>query len=250
MAVALRDEVISHYELIGTRLDTAAGRRTLDTNSTLAADRGRLLLRILAEAGCGPVAGRRVLDLGAGFGALSVYFAHLGAEVVAVDPNEARLRLGISVARRYGLAVAAVSAHAHALPLPDAAFHIAVVNNSWCYIVDRHLRRTALAELHRVLMPGGWLVMRDPNRSTPLDPFTGLPLLAWLPPVLSRRAARALGRHRSDVRLTSPRGAVRQLRRAGFSEVHWRPAPGRRAGSRLARYHHVVARRRSAGPES
>lgn len=243
MARALRDEVIQHYELIGTRLDTPAGRRTLDTNSSLAADRARVLLRILAEAGCGPVTGHRVLDLGAGFGSLSVYFAHLGAEVVAVEPNEARLQLGVSVARRYGLAMSAVCAHADALPLPDAAFHIAVVNNALCYLVDRGARRAALAELLRVLLPGGWIVMRNPNRITPLDPFTRLPVVALLPPALSRRVARWLGHDRSDVRLTSPFGAVLELHRAGFAGARWRRAPGRRAGSMFARYHHVVARR-------
>ena len=242
MAAALRDQVIEHYERLGTRLDTVAGRRTLDTNSTLAADRGRLLLRLLAEAGGPPIAGRRVLDLGAGFGALSVYFAHLGADVVAVDPQETRLQVGVAVARRYGLPLSAISAHAHALPLPDAAFHVAVANNALCYVVDRKLRHAALAELLRVLMPGGWLVMRNPNRITPLDPFTGVPLLALLPPALSRRAARGLRCHRSDVRLTSPYGAVLELRRAGFAQASWRAAPGRRVGSRVAPYHHVVAR--------
>jgi 2-polyprenyl-3-methyl-5-hydroxy-6-metoxy-1,4-benzoquinol methylase len=136
MARALRDQVIDHYERTGVRLDTPAGRRTLDTNSTLAADRGRLLLRLLAESGGGTVAGKRVLDLGAGFGALSVYMAHLGAEVVAVDPQADRIQVGVAVARRHGLPVNAIAAKASRLPLPDAAFHVAVVNNAMCYVVD------------------------------------------------------------------------------------------------------------------
>jgi SAM-dependent methyltransferase len=243
IAASLRDEVIEHYERLGTRLDTSAGRRTLDTNSTLAADRGRVLLRLLAEQGAGPIAGRRVLDLGAGFGALSVYFAHLGAEVVAVDPHRERLEVGLAVARRYGLAVNAMTGSAEALPLPDAAFHVAVVNNALCYIVDRGARGDALSELLRVLLPGGWVVMRDPNRLTPVDPFTGIPLLGLLPPAGAQMVSRALRKHRSDVRLTSPIGATVELRRAGFEEARPRWAPGRLAGSAFARYHHVVARR-------
>jgi ubiquinone/menaquinone biosynthesis C-methylase UbiE len=245
MARALRDQVIDYYERTGARLDTPAGRRTLDTNSSLAADRGRLLLRVLAEAGAGPVAGRRVLDLGAGFGALSVYFAHLGAEVVAVDPHEDRMGVGIAVARRYGLAVNSVPAHGQVLPLPDGAFHVAVINNSLCYVVDRASRRAALAELARVLLPGAWVVVRDPNRLAILDPFTGAPLLAMLPPRLSQWAARGLRRHRSNVRLRTPPGLVHELRRAGFTQVRWRSVAGRRvsSSSRLAPYHHVVARR-------
>jgi SAM-dependent methyltransferase len=243
LAMALRDHVIEHYERAGLRLDTPAGRRTLDTNSSLAAARGRVLLRLLAEAGGGPIRGRRVLDLGAGFGALSVYFGHLGAEVVAVDPNEERLGIGVAVARRYGLALSSMAAHAEALPLPDATFHLVVANNSLCYIVDRDTRRAAMAELLRVLAPGGWLVMRNPNRLAPLDPFTQLPLLALLPPSFGRELTHRLGRHRSEVRLMTPQGAVRELRRAGFAQTSWRAAPGRRVGAMVASYHHVVARR-------
>jgi SAM-dependent methyltransferase len=243
IASALRDEVIEHYERIGKPLDTPVGRRTLDTNSTLAADRGRLLLRLLAEAGAGPITRRRVLDLGAGFGALSVYFAHLGADVISVDPHEERLEVAVAVARRYGLSVNVICAHADSLPLQDALFHVVVANNSLCYLVDQATRQDALAEVLRVLMPGGWLVIRDPNRITPLDPFTGLPLVGLLPPALAQAAARVLRRERSEVRLNSPGGYIHELLQAGFTDVRWRPAPGQRVRSRLARYQHLLARR-------
>jgi SAM-dependent methyltransferase len=243
IAQELRGEVIEYYEHRGERIDTPAGLVTLDTNSILAAGRGRLLLRLLAERGAGPVVGRRVLDLGAGFGALALYYAHLGAEVVAVDPNEERLQVAVAIASRRGLPVSAVTAHAQSLPLPDAGIDLVVANNSLCYIVEQPDRLLALREIHRVLRPGGWLVLRNPNRLHPRDQFTGLPLLSTLSPSLARRAASALGRHRSGVRLDSPGAAVRALRRAGFSQASWQPHPGHRRGARFAAYHHVTARR-------
>ena len=249
IAQELRDEIIEHYERRGERLDTAAGRRTLDTNSTLAARRGRLLLRLLAEQGAPPVAGRRLLDLGAGFGALSLYFAHLGAEVVAVDPNTARMEVAAAIAARRGLPVSAVSAHAELLPLPEDSVEVVVANNSLCYIVQPDAERLALAEILRVLRAGGWLVARSPNRLHPRDQFTGLPLLGLLPASLAGRTAAALGRHRSEVHLRSPGGMVRGLRSAGFTQVRFRAPPGGRRGfpagaaSRLSGYHHVIARR-------
>lgn len=244
----LRGQIIEHYERRNDRLDTPAGLLTLDTNSMLAAGRGRLLLRLLAERGAGPVAGRRVLDLGAGFGALALYYAHLGAEVIAVDPNEQRMQVALTIAKRRGLAVSAVAAHAQSLPLPDACIDLVVANNSLCYVVDEHAHRLALSEIHRVLRPGGWVVARNPNRLHPRDQFTGLPLLPLLPPSLARRITAALERHRSEVRLRSPGAAVRELRRAGFSQASWRAQPGRRYGARFARYHHVLARRSDSTP--
>jgi SAM-dependent methyltransferase len=187
LARDLRDHIIEHYERIGERIDTPAGLRTLDTNSTLAADRGRLLLRLLAEAGAGSIAGRRVLDLGAGFGALALYYAHLGAEVVAADPNEQRMQVAVTIAHKRGLDVSAAAAQAQDLPFADESFDVVLANNSLCYIVDPREYAAALREIRRVLRPGGWLVARDPNRLHPRDQFTGLPLLS-LSPVLARRA--------------------------------------------------------------
>jgi ubiquinone/menaquinone biosynthesis C-methylase UbiE len=243
LAHDLRDQIIEYYERTGKQLDTPAGHLTLDTNSVLAADRGRLLLRLLAEAGAGSIAGSRVLDLGAGFGALALYCANFGAEVLAVDPNLQRMQVALAIAQRRGLAVSALTAQAQSLPLPDESFDLVIANNSLCYIVDEHEHRLALSEIHRVLRPGGWLVMCNPNRLHPRDQLTRLPLLGLLPPVLAQRVAEILGRHRSPVRLHSPGGAVRELRRAGFAQAHWRPNPGHRHGARFAGHHHAVARR-------
>ncbi|HTD58911.1 MAG TPA: class I SAM-dependent methyltransferase [Solirubrobacteraceae bacterium] len=244
----LRDRIIEHYERRGERLDTPAGLLTLDTNSVLAADRGRLLLRLLAEEGAGSVEGRRVLDVGAGFGALALYYAHLGAEVVTVDPNEQRMSVAVEIAKRHGLALSAIAGHAQSLPFPDESFDLALANNSLCYIVDAREHRMALGEIGRILRPGGWFAMRNPNRLHPHDQFTGLPLLGLLPLPLARRVTRAMDLHRSEVRLRSPGGAVRELRRAGFSHVRWRPEPNRRLGARFAGYQHVTARGYASPP--
>jgi SAM-dependent methyltransferase len=248
LAHDLRDHIIEHYERRGESLDTPAGLMTLDTNSVLAAGRARLLLRLLAEQGAGSVTGRRVLDLGAGFGALALYCAHLGAEVVAVDPNEQRMQVALAIARRRDLPLRIVAAHAQSLPFPDASFDLVVANNSLCYIVERHTRGMALDEIRRVLRPGGWVIMRNPNRLHPRDQFTGLPLLPLLSSSLAERVTDALGRHRSNVHMRSPGGAVRELRRAGFSQARWLAQPDHGFSDRFAGYQHVIARRPDSAP--
>ncbi len=243
LAHDLRSGIIEHCERRGERLDTPAGLLTLDTNSVLAARRGRLLLRLLAERGMGSISGLRVLDVGAGFGALALYFAHLGAHVVAVNPNEQRMRVALSIAQRRGLDLRIAAARAQSLPFPDACFDLVVANNSLCYIADRDGHRAALSEMHRVLAAGGWVALRNPNRLHLRDQFTGLPLLGLLPAPLTRRVTHTLGRHRSEVRLLSPGGAARELRGVGFAYARWRPHPGQGPRDRFAGYHHVLARR-------
>ena len=130
------------------------------------------------------------------------------------------------------------------LDLHDETFDLAVQNNSLCYIVPREDRRAALAETRRVLKPGGSLVIRNPNRWNPLDQFTGLPMIQLLPPGQTSRLAELLGRSRSEVRLTSPLEATRELRQAGFVDVALVASPASRWPALMkpfARYQHLIA---------
>jgi SAM-dependent methyltransferase len=254
IADSLREEVVRYYRARGEDLSGPAGDRTLETNSSLVESRGGLLLHILEQAG-GPrsVEGLRVVDLGCGLGALSVFFAAHGATVVGLDRDRSRMEVGAAVAGRYGLAVEFLAGSMQRLDLPDGAFDLAVQNNSLCYILPREDRARALSEAWRVLRPGGRLLIHNPNRWTPVDQFTGLPAITFLPPIAATRVARALGRPRSRVRLTSPLEAKRELRRAGFPHPRMiaPPASGWTGFLRaLARYQHLVAQRPSADADA
>jgi ubiquinone/menaquinone biosynthesis C-methylase UbiE len=240
---SLREEVTAFYARRQESLDSAAARTTLDTNSTYVERRAAPLAAMLRRRGLGTFDGIEVVDLGAGFGALSVYFASLGARVTALDVNERRFEVCRAVAGRHGLSIETVRSRMERLDLPDASFDAAVQSNSLCYIVDRESRAAALAETLRVLRPGGVLVTRDPNRWHPVDQFTRLPLLGALPPEGAVRMAERLGRARSRVRLTSPLGARRELRAAGFEGIrHEAITPsGRQTLKPVARYHHFTA---------
>jgi SAM-dependent methyltransferase len=126
----------------------------------------------------------------------------------------------------------------------ESRFDIAIMNNSFCYLVSRARRRRALANMMRALRPGGVLVVRNPSRVRLRDQFTGLPLIGVLPPALAQRAGHVLGRNRSNVRLQTVAGARRELRRAGFVAVQSVTAPGvSRPAAPFTAYHHLVARR-------
>jgi SAM-dependent methyltransferase len=204
---------------------------------------------VLSRLGADSLEGMRLVDLGCGFGALSVFFGAHGAEVTAVDSNVSRLEVGAAVAERHGLPASFAHGRMEELALPDAMYDVAVENNSLCYVVDREERRCALRETLRVLRPGGLLVARNPNRWNPIDQFTGLPLIQLLPPRTAVRSAAAVGRTRSLCRLTSPPEARRELVRAGFvGVIHHAPAAPGRPGlvNLVARYHHFSALRPAA----
>jgi SAM-dependent methyltransferase len=244
---SLREEVVGWYERHGQRLEGEAGASTLETNSGYVERRGAPILSMLGERlGGRSVEGLSLADLGCGFGALSAFFAAHGAEVTGVDSNAARFEVGTAVARRHGLGIRFVAGRMERLPLPDAAFDLAVQNNSLCYLTGRRQRALALAETLRVLRPGGVLIGRNPNRWHPLDQFTGLPLVQLLPPAPAAALSARLGHERSVAVAVSPLRLRRELRGAGFEAVvvHGFVSSSRPDALRLvARYHHLSARR-------
>lgn len=250
VADALRAAILDYYRSQGERLSGAAGLRTLETNSGLAARRANALLDLLARHEPElDLDGMRVVDIGCGFGSLAVYVAFLGAHVTAVDVSPGRLTVGTRVAQQFGLPARFLEGSFQELPLGDRRFELAVINNAFCYVVPRAERLISLAHVRRVLTPGGRLLMRNPSRTAPRDPFTGLPAINRLPAGLAAAGAQAIGRHRSHVRLLSARAQRAELRRVGFEVVDIRAASARTVKPLdrwAASYQHVLAHRPEA----
>jgi ubiquinone/menaquinone biosynthesis C-methylase UbiE len=96
----------------------------------------------------------RVVEVGAGSGVSFAYYPSTVDEVVAVEP-EAHLRaLAVDAAGRAPVPVHVVDGLADDLPLEDASVDAAVVAGVLCSVPDQ---ARALAELRRVLRPGGEL---------------------------------------------------------------------------------------------
>jgi ubiquinone/menaquinone biosynthesis C-methylase UbiE len=106
---------------------------------------------------------KRVLDLGAGTGNVSLPLANGGKEVVAIDSSRAmlaRMRDKSSASRLENLTI--IEDTAESLPyLPDASFDGVTVLLA---LFDMQSRLAALRELQRVLRPGGMLILTEPKK--------------------------------------------------------------------------------------
>jgi ubiquinone/menaquinone biosynthesis C-methylase UbiE len=142
------------------------------------------------------------LDMGCGGGHAAFRLAPLVGKVVACDISEPMLRVVADEAERRGFGnVVTKRSAAESLPCPSGSFDVAVTRYS-----AHHWRDVpaGLAQMHRVLKPGGMAIVMDV--ATP-----GVPLLdTWLQSL-------ELLRDPSHVRNASPDEWRAALTTAGFS---------------------------------
>jgi 2-polyprenyl-3-methyl-5-hydroxy-6-metoxy-1,4-benzoquinol methylase len=170
-------------------------------------------LRQIADF-CGPVAGRRVLDLGCGMGGLVVALRQAGALAVGHDPNRAYGTICALRAARYGLPLPFVTATGEALPFRDGAFDLVV-----CLDVLEHADSLegTLAEIARVLAPGGQAIVTATNRFVFRDPHYHLRGINWLPRPWAEAIIRRRGRGK---------GGADFADRQALSAMHYVTYPG------------------------
>jgi ubiquinone/menaquinone biosynthesis C-methylase UbiE len=102
------------------------------------------------------------IEIGAGTGLNLAHFPPAVTRLCLVEPDpNMRKRLHRRAAGRDDAEI--VDARAEALPFPDASFDTAVITFALCSVADSD---TALAEIARVLRPGGRLLFLEHVRDT------------------------------------------------------------------------------------
>jgi ubiquinone/menaquinone biosynthesis C-methylase UbiE len=244
----------SYYEDNGLDPGSAEAECTMATNSSLVPARVEAIRRFLGElGGVSSLAGTRVLDCGAGFGAFAAYLS-LGddaPQVTAVEVRPEFAEIANRVAAETGLdGVSYQVGDMRSLDsLADGSFDAVVVNNAFIYLSSKRAMERAVAELGRVTAPGGHVCLFHANSWQAREPFTRAPLVHLLPPALAKPVSRLTGwRHNHGrVRLISPPALRRMLRGAGFEQVEVGALQGSRMvrppRAYLARFYATVAQR-------
>jgi SAM-dependent methyltransferase len=134
---AFMDAMASEYER-----DTAWTRMRLEN------------VRLLVD----PRPGDRVLDVGCAAGSIAHHLSTLGCDVFGIDTSET----GVRRARERYPGLRFEVADAAALPFPDGSLDKVVAADVTEHLDDTTLRGM-LAEVRRVLVPGGTLSIHTPN---------------------------------------------------------------------------------------
>ncbi|HWJ97854.1 MAG TPA: glycosyltransferase [Acidimicrobiales bacterium] len=179
--------------LVATDLDPAYRRRT------------RWLLERVART-----PGARVLDAGSGLGTALHLLGQALPDAVAIG-TDVDLQRHVD-GRRSGVDAPVTAADLAALPHADEVFDVVLCSEVLEHVADD---AAALAELHRVLRPGGRLLVSVPHADFPAAWDPPNRLLAWIGLPLIRRGILA-GAWTDHQRLYRPDELLRSLRAAGF----------------------------------
>ncbi len=109
----------------------------------------------------GPLDGQRALDVGCGDGAFSLMLARRGAEITGLDRDPVMIATARRRAEIEKTPAQFVQGTAASLPFPDATFDRVLAVTVLCFVDDA---APAIAEMARVLRPGGRLVIGELGR--------------------------------------------------------------------------------------
>lgn len=195
--------------------------------------RAEMLTELLSQHGV-PLTQGHMLDLGCGYGGLSLYAAERGATVTSIDSSDhkiatltARLSDEDALTRRR---VRALSGSATDLPLDsasvDQAFTLGVIE--WVPLVTpgadpQSIQLEALREIARVVKPGGTYILGTKNRWFPVytlrEAQVRKRLINALPRPLARSVSRAVYHRDYRTYIHSESGWRDMLLEAGFHSV-------------------------------
>jgi SAM-dependent methyltransferase len=177
-----------------------------------------------------------ILEVGSsvGFNCLGLAELFADARVVGVEPDGDAVAIATAMAGDFGLAGAAfVTGVGERLPFADASFDWII-----CHTVIEHVNDVdiCIAEMARVLRPGGFLHLEAPNYIWPWEPHLRIVVPPLCPKPLMRALARVQGArsqaaYADHLKLVHPAWIERTLARQGLRWVNRVESKFRRAAA-------------------
>ena len=142
--------------------------------------------------------GEAVLDVACGTGVISRVAARSVGEagrVTAVDISPDMLEVAAAIPTGGGAPIEWREADAAALPLPDRTFDVVLCQMGLMFFDDQS---AAINEMHRVLKPGGRVVINTPDRIQPLFENLGRAISDHISPDLGGFVSSVFSMHDKD----------------------------------------------------
>lgn len=112
----------------------------------------------------GPLRGKRLLDIGAGLGESSVYFALQGAKVTTVDVSPVMVETTLRLGKKFGVELEGVVSAAEHLNVPAESYDLVYIANAIHHVQDR---ASLFEQMRRALKTGGMFFSCDPLSYNP-----------------------------------------------------------------------------------
>jgi SAM-dependent methyltransferase len=113
----------------------------------------------------GDLRGKRLLDIGAGLGESSVYFALQGAEVTATDLSPGMVETAVKLGEFHGVKINGIVTPGEELNVPAGHYDLVYSANTVHHVTDKP---RFFGEIQKALKPGGRFFTWDPLAYNPL----------------------------------------------------------------------------------
>ena len=112
----------------------------------------------------GSLRGKKLLDIGAGLGESSVYFALKGARVTTVDVSPGMVETALRLGEKFGVELEGIVTGAEDLDVQKGSFDIVYIANTIHHVQNRAL---LFERIREALKPGGMFFSYDPLAYNP-----------------------------------------------------------------------------------
>jgi 2-polyprenyl-3-methyl-5-hydroxy-6-metoxy-1,4-benzoquinol methylase len=169
------------------RLDETAKKKLPTWGSKHRDIKSRKILHVMEQFGPDSIAETSWVDVGCGSGGIAVALAPHVKEILGVDPES--WPLWQEYAASHGN-LQFVQRSIENLSLPNACADVVICNQVYEHVPDPEY---LVAEIHRILKPGGYCYFAGPNLLFPIEPHVFWPFVHWLPRRFAVRLMRLFG---------------------------------------------------------